>query len=345
MKKLLLTLSALLLALSTLAAGAPSFKDVQTAPQDTQSFFRRMDQRRYAKLLRSNLDSSYVGIPHQRWTLRTSSNFGWNTLKLDNLSSEGIGYRASLSSAFDIGQGFYLSWRGITLGASLKPAWFIPKLRNRDQKYTISVYGNRMGMSATIRSTTTLRGDYMSLPDSTVIKIPLGNAYDFSADFDAYYVFNSRRFSMPAAFTQSKIQKRSAGSALASVSIRNGITWVGAIDNLGNQEFRVLTNMFSLGGGYGHNFITPHNWLLHASLVTNISVLQYNRVLIGDDSKKIKNTFPDNVSVLQLSALHWKGNMFFGTSFTARAATYGNKERIEFINANMDLRFFLGVRL
>lgn len=46
-------------------------------------------------------------------------------------------------SAFDIGQGFYASWRGFTLGASVKPAWFVPKLRNKDQKYNISVYGNR----------------------------------------------------------------------------------------------------------------------------------------------------------------------------------------------------------
>ena len=138
------------------------------AEKDSLSFFRRWDARRYAKLLRSDLDSNYVDIPHQRWTLKTASNFGWNTMQLGMVSKEGEGYDARLSSAFDIGQGFYASWRGITLGASVKPAWFVPKLRNKDQKYSISVYGNRMGMAATIRSTTTLKGQYMSLPDSTV---------------------------------------------------------------------------------------------------------------------------------------------------------------------------------
>ena len=315
------------------------------AEKDSLSFFRRWDARRYAKLLRSDLDSNYVGIPHQRWTLKTASNFGWNTMQLGMVSKEGEGYDARLSSAFDIGQGFYASWRGFTLGASVKPAWFVPKLRNKDQKYSISVYGNRMGMAATIRSTTTLNGQYMSLPDSTVTTIPLGNAYDFSADFDAYYVFNSRRFSMPAAFTQSKIQKRSAGSVLASVSIRNGISWIGAMEELGNEEFRLLTNMLSFGAGYGHNSVTSRNWLFHTSLVTNVTVLQYNRILKGDDRKRIKNSFPDIVSIFQFSALHWKGNFFFGANFTARAAIYGNRERIEFINANMDLHFLVGIRL
>ena len=166
MKKTLLSILLLLPAISSFAGSG----------EDSLSFFRRWDARRYAKLLRSNLDSSYVGIPAQRWTLKTSSNFGWNILQLNSLNQEGEGYDARLNSAFDIGQGFHVSWRGFTLGAAVKPAWFVPKLRNKDQKYSISVYGNRMGMAATIRSSTTLQGQYLGLPDSTLIKIPLGKA-------------------------------------------------------------------------------------------------------------------------------------------------------------------------
>lgn len=39
-----------------------------------------------------------------------------------------------------------------------------------------------------------------------------------------YYTFNHRRFSYPAAFTQSYIQRRSAGSWLAGISYQSSRT-------------------------------------------------------------------------------------------------------------------------
>ena len=102
--------------------------------------------------------------------------------------------------------------------------------------------------------------------------------------FNLYYIFNHRRFSYPAAFSQSTIQRRSAGSPLLGIGYTQhslDVNW-GELnkvisDRLGSQ---VPTNpidstlMFSeikytdisISGGYAYNWVFARNWVLAGSL-------------------------------------------------------------------------------
>ena len=102
--------------------------------------------------------------------------------------------------------------------------------------------------------------------------------------FNIYYIFNHRHFSYPAAFSQSTVQRKSAGSPLIGVgytSHKLSVNW----DELNslihdrlqgtNPEAQLdSTIMFeqvkykdiSISGGYAYNWVFKKNWLLAASL-------------------------------------------------------------------------------
>lgn len=77
---------------------------------------------------------------------------------------------------------------------------------------------------------------------------------------DAYYLFNGKRFSYAAAYDQSVIQKRSAGSLMAGAMYYHSTI---AYDKGINADFILLMNdigkmkqyQFSLGGGYAYNWV------------------------------------------------------------------------------------------
>ena len=74
------------------------------------------------------------------------------------------------------------------------------------------------------------------------------------ANLAGYYSFNHRRFSFPAAFTQSYIQRQSAGSWLAGISYQGGS--IKTSDNLKARsqnapDINIGVGHIGIGGGYG----------------------------------------------------------------------------------------------
>lgn len=334
MQRLSLLLFLLLLPLSALAGPG----------KDSLNVIRRVDNRLYNSYHKTKVDTAYILIPEQRWRFSTAATGSINMLQLSHIQ-DGAGFQLKLHSAPTYSQDFSVAWHGLSVAAGINPAWFFPSLKNNDQAYSISFSGNMFGMVATMRLTNSLQGEVISLPDSTVTKIPAGNAKDLTASFDAYYAFNGKRFSMPAAFSQSQIQKKKAGSVLLSASLRSSISGISPLDPFLPDSTAVRSHMLSLGGGYGQNFVTPHHWLLHISFVSNLTLLQYTKLTEGNNQQRMKQTFPDFVNILQVAALHWTDRWFFGAYATARASIYGDIKRYEFNNARLYASVFIGYRL
>ena len=98
---------------------------------------------------------------------------------------------------------------------------------------------------------------------------------------NGYYVFNGRRYSQAAAYSQSDIQRRSAGSFL------DGATWYQSSLNfsdilnagimlLSYNVGRIKSEQANIGIGYGYNFVPFRGFVINAMAMPNISV--YNRV-------------------------------------------------------------------
>ena len=77
---------------------------------------------------------------------------------------------------------------------------------------------------------------------------------------DAYYVFNNKRFSMPAARTGRLIQKRSAGSLFVMANFNQSRLHIYKMLNYTEEIFR--HDQFSIGAGYGYNWAINNGKLL-----------------------------------------------------------------------------------
>ena len=84
---------------------------------------------------------------------------------------------------------------------------------------------------------------------------------------NAYYVFNPKKFSYGAAMSYSKIQKKSAGSLLGGVSLNQ--TRLTAYDivlaSLMGGVNKILIRQFSIGVGYGYNWVPAKGLNIHLS--------------------------------------------------------------------------------
>lgn len=98
---------------------------------------------------------------------------------------------------------------------------------------------------------------------------------------DGYYIFNKRRFSYKAAYRQSVIQKRSAGSWLAGAMFYysdfrfdddSNADMILLMDDVG----RIKQWEANLGAGYGYNFVPAKGWLISAMAMPMVTL--YNRV-------------------------------------------------------------------
>ena len=102
-----------------------------------------------------------------------------------------------------------------------------------------------------------------------------------SVYINGYYVFNGRRYSQAAAYNQSVIQRRSAGSLLV------GATWYQssfdysdyqniAFMLLSHNVGKIKVHQANLGVGYGYNWVPLRGLVVNAMAMTTFSV--YNRV-------------------------------------------------------------------
>jgi hypothetical protein len=100
---------------------------------------------------------------------------------------------------------------------------------------------------------------------------------------NGYYVFNGRRYSQAAAYNQSVIQRRSAGSLLV------GATWYmsafdfsddknSAMILLSHNIGRVKLHQGNIGVGYGYNWVPLRGLVVNAMAMPTLSF--YNRVKV-----------------------------------------------------------------
>ena len=98
---------------------------------------------------------------------------------------------------------------------------------------------------------------------------------------DGYYIFNKRRFSYKAAYRQSVIQKRSAGSWLAGAMFYYSDF---RFDDNTNADMILFMNDVgrikqweaNVGAGYGYNYVPAKGWLISAMAMPMVTL--YNRV-------------------------------------------------------------------
>ena len=252
---------------------------------DLNDFLNMREDKSYAKL-----DSNYIGRYPYHWDARTFYTSTGLHIINQGLSS----YDLSTGMNHRVGVG--ISYRGIGLSYSFA----IGKKLNFN--LSADSYGKHFCIEYALRFTSGLKGIMIS-PTGEIPNID--KLYLGESRLNLFWSFNPR-FSYAAAMKQSKIQRRSAGSFIASLSwsawdvltISDDEEIPLIIDNpIGSLIYNLLSsnllyNRVSVGGGYGYNLVLGHqHWLLHGSLVPMWTV--YESTMTYKDGERNYYPFPN----------------------------------------------------
>ena len=163
-----------------------------------------------------------------------------------------------------------------------------------------------------------------------------------------YYTFNHRRFSYPAAFNQSYIQHRSAGSWLAGFSYQGGI--IETSDELKARsstapDISIDVGHVGIGGGYGYNWVLGKGWLIHFSMMPTFVVFNRNNMTVNGEQKKAKRMrfnmmFNERAAIVR----NFSSRYFAGATLVMNNSVFDDEAVV--VNQNKwRARAFFGLRL
>ncbi|MBO6031382.1 MAG: DUF4421 family protein [Prevotella sp.] len=217
----------------------------------------RIDSTLTARYYRTPYDTNYVIRPEGKLTLKLRLNQTGNDFHVKGTVND-IYSKADLKTSHKTTMSIGASYRGISAAVAINPA----KIKGvyKDYEFNLNYYSNRLSLDLSYQRSETLAGDIIGdrgeqhlQSDDVTLKV---------LNIAGYYTFNHRRFSYPAAFTQSYVQRRSAGSWLAGISYQGGS--IKTTDNLKARnpnapDVRIYIGHLGIGGGYGYNWVLGKN--------------------------------------------------------------------------------------
>lgn len=339
------------------------------------------------------VDTNYIQVPTRPWQVSIKSRVAQTDLKMNSSVNGaelfdggslmplimGVGDMAAnprIKTKVSTAMGVKVGYKGISIGYSF------PVAGDKEQNFTFETTGNRYSVNlrwhkfktekARVHFTGAVKyrelADYdeetgdVSFTDWSD-PISWSETYDDKFDspvsiqtliFDGFYIFNHRKFSYAAAYSQETVQIRSAGSPIAGImgyyadfkydNPRNaGLIY--AMDNIG----RLRHYQLGLGAGYAYNYVPAKGWLIHGMLMPMITVINRTKVntytsnfkeishkhllewALSEDENIEYHDYADEYKI-QSTGSHSHSN-HLALNFTGRASVTYNWDRF-FVSAN-----------
>ena len=285
---------------------------------------------------KGNIDTTYVTRPQTKWTIVGRLNV--SGAKLESLGvTEGQRFNAELTADYKTTISVGVSYLGFSLSAAINPAKLMGKYR--DYELNFNSYGRRIGYDIIYQDAHNFTG-WHDMDGMERIYLPADMLSVRTLNVNAFYIFNGRRFSFPAAFTQSYIQRRSSGSFLLAASgmgQHSTLKW--------EQEMQVKMMNIGIGGGYGYNYVPSQGWLLHISATPTFIVYSNTSMTFGETRVPLHYHFPEAIITGRGAVVRQLGNKFFGMSMVFNFTNIGNEENLALHNIKWRIRIFYGLRL
>ena len=283
----------LLFSLNVAAQDQDSIASVSTQDSTKTTFMDRIHQLQQFldDKAKKKVDPRYIEVPDKPWRVILRYKANMVNVDYDNsidfpATNEYSEWNLHFEPPVATSIGFWAGYRGTGLSFSL------PLTKNAGRYFSISSTGAKYGFNFRLRrfntsSATLSATDYKDgirdgdgYHDEQELAAPV---WIRSLYVNGYYVFNGRRYSQAAAYNQSVIQRRSAGSFLL------GATWYQSsfdysdISNflfmmVGHGVHRIKVHQANIGFGYGYNFVPFRGLVINAMAMPTVSV--YNRVKV-----------------------------------------------------------------
>jgi len=220
--------------------------------------------------------------------------------------------------------GAYFGWKWIFLGWSidLKDLLGNDKSTKKKTEFGLSLYSSMVGGDIYFRKS---GSDFKIRSTSGIFNSNETPEYDkdidgFSVDIkgvNAYWVFNHKRFSYPAAYSQSSNQRHSAGSFIAGFSYSQhkihfdhnqlpAPLLMNLSDALKFNE--VYYSDYSINFGYAYNWVFAKNCLANLSLAPAVA---YKKSRVDSDEKKYPTLQDMNLDLITRAGIVYNNSKIF----------------------------------
>ena len=316
------------------------YMKLQARLQRADRHLHKGDQLLEAKYKKISFDTLYIGRPDARWTIKLRTNLSGAQLKF-NGSKNQIPFNGDLRADYRGTLSVAVAYRGIAVGLAVNPAKLAGK--SKDNEFNLNSYSNKFGFDVVLLSSKTYHGSVETNGVSSDINN--GQLKQKAVNLNFYYAFNGRRFSFPAAFSQSYVQKRSAGSFMLGMSMDGQYTDAYDVmtnSGVGNAKMRIYA--LGIGAGYGYNLVVGRHWLFHLSTLPTFDVLLRSYIETDEGKVNMHYRFPSVIIVGRGAAVYsWK-NKFFGATMVFNYSSVGDENRLQIKRAKERLRLFYGFR-
>lgn len=232
------------------------------------------------------IDTNYIEPQRYNFAVMLQNTNNYEVYRLNGRSGRSIVFAPEPT----IKVGPYFGWRWVFLGYTFDIKHLGKSHQgNNKQEYDLSVYSSKIGVDLYYRKTGAgykIRSIDLgyNIDTKPLEGTEFGGVTSSVRGLNVYYIFNHRRFSYPAAFSQSTVQRRSAGSPLIGIGYTRhtlDVNW-GALSSLIEEKLSTqkekleidstLANStikytdYAVSGGYAYNWVFAHNWLLAGSL-------------------------------------------------------------------------------
>ena len=282
------------------------------------------------------IDTAYIMRPQTKWTVVGRVNVSGAKIEAEGIEN-GQHFKSEMKADYKSTLSVAVSYLGISLSASLNPAKLMGKYR--DYELNFNSYGKRFGFDIIYQDAKNFTG-WHDHDGMERIELPADMLKVKTLNVNAFYVFNSSRFSYPAAFSQSYIQRRSAGSFLLAASGQGqhaSLDW--------KQEMQLKVTNIGIGAGYGYNYVPRQGWLLHISALPTFIVYSKTSMTFGDNRVPLHYHFPEVIITGRGAAVYQWRNKFAGLSMVFNFTNIGDEESLAVHNIKWRARTFFGIRL
>jgi hypothetical protein len=301
-----------------------------------QSLLHRVDSMLSVRYRKGNIDTAFITRPATKWTVTARLNVSGAKIEAKGIDN-GLHFNSEMKAAYKSTLSLGVSYLGFSLSAALNPAKLMGKYR--DYELNFNSYGRRFGFDVIYQDAHNFTGwhDHEGMER---IELTDGLLKVKTLNVNAFYVFNSRRFSYPAAFSQSYIQRHSAGSFLLAASGQGQhatLDW--------EQEMQLKMTNLALGAGYGYNYVPGQGWLLHISALPTFIVYSNTSMTFGDTRVPLHYHFPETIITGRGSVVRQWTNKFAGLSMVYNFTNIGHEESLAIHNTKWRVRTFFGLRI
>lgn len=307
----------------------------------------------------SAIDTAYIEPQHYNYAfmLQTTYNVDLYWLR----SSNGQSVMLSPDGALRLGP--YFGWRWLFLGYTFELKNIGVKDNKLKKEFALSLYSSQIGVDLFYRRTGNdykiRKADFGENVDVSRLKnVDFGGLNAGITGLNLYYIFNHNRFSYPAAFSQSTIQKVSCGSWMAGVGYTRQSLDLDH-DKLQkvvetacqNQQVKIDSSLMfnsvkfydlNISAGYAYNWVFAKNCLLSSSLSAALAYKKSTGDVGPDETNNFTFKNFDIDGIMRVGFIYNNMRWYTGGNVILHSYNY-HKSRFQTNNIFGSLNVFLGV--